>query len=101
MKTKSKKISERVWHGEQSWCFERIEEVGGHRLRTKIRHNAYDFQSYARIDRWDGAEWKTLHTIPGQSLKLYPYVVRETPNVAKVFESDATELMRVALAVLS
>lgn len=97
---KSEIISERVWLGDQSWCFQRVFKLQAHRLRIDIRHNAYDFQSHARIERWDGTRWQVIHSIPGQALKLYSYVNREPPKVAEVFEKDAQEMLRVAREVL-
>jgi hypothetical protein len=94
------KISERVWNESQSWWFERIEIVGRDRLRTTIRHNAYAEQSYAKIERWDGAGWQTVHRIPGSQIKITACYTQRTIDAEKHFAADAAELLRVAAAVI-
>ena len=56
-------ISERIWSADQSWNYERVHSTeDGQRLRTTIRRNAYDNQSYGKVERWDGAKWQIVLT---------------------------------------
>jgi len=59
-----KLISERVWNQDQSWEYEHVFNLndGDHIMRTTIRRNAYDAQSFGKVERWDGAEWKLVLT---------------------------------------
>jgi hypothetical protein len=46
-----------IYNSNQSWHYTEIRQydilgVGTPRLRANIRRNAYDFQSYARIEKW-------------------------------------------------
>ena len=38
--------------------------MNGHKLRIEIRRDGYKFQSWARLERWDGDKWRELATIP-------------------------------------
>ena len=50
----------RVWRADQSWHYEMVWEIDGHKLRTTVRRNAYDAQSSAKVDRWDGEKWQNV-----------------------------------------
>lgn len=98
---KAKLISERIWNADQSWYFERTVQVGVVKLKVKIRRNAYNDQSYARVERWNGEEWKIVVTAPitecqCQSLS---YVTRGV-NLAD-FEKDYTRLLTEAVKIVS
>ena len=53
-------ISERTWNANQSWNYEWLGKAGSHSVRVVIRRNAYDDQSFAKVDRFDGSAWKTI-----------------------------------------
>lgn len=61
-------ISERVYNQNQSWYFEHTvlvnEGTTSFKLRVAIRRNAYDNQSYAHVDMWNGNEWKRVLGVP-------------------------------------
>lgn len=94
-------ISDRTWQGQQSWNREVIESEAGHRLRLTVKVDSYDFQSYAKAERWDGMKWHEVHRIPGQEVKArttVSYVARSvSPNA---FTADIDELRRVAIAIV-
>jgi len=98
---KMKMLNERVWNSDQSWNLERVLSFGEHRLRLRIRHNAYDFQSYGRIERWNGDQWFVVHVIPGVSLKGKMSYTQRDITVKHFSQADIDELMTVAASVLS
>lgn len=93
-------ISDRTWRGQQSWNRERImQTASGTRLRFYIHCDAYDFQSYGKVELWDGTKWHQIHHIPGQRLDTkVSYVQRDVQPTA--FNADMLELRRVAFAVI-
>lgn len=93
-------ISDRTWNGEQSWIREVIEVMGTHKLRLKVRVNAYQFQSYARVQVWRDGKWSEIHTIPGEQIQTEASYV-ELDVKPERFDADLAELRRVAKAVLS
>lgn len=55
-----KTLDLRIWRGSQDWNYEELLELASpaappHRLRVVIHSDSYDRQSYARVERWDGA----------------------------------------------
>jgi hypothetical protein len=96
---KPKVISERTWQGQQSWNREVIEQVGERRVRYRVKVDSYDFQSSATAELWVGTEWKNIHRIPGQELRL-PISYVDRGIKAAHFGPVMVELRRVAEAVL-
>lgn len=103
-------IDFRAWRGKQSFELQAVVRTAdGTRYRLQIDRDAYDFQSSASIDRWDGDMWRTVHSIP------YAYMDGIVNGVSyvdggldrgdltqKQLQSlliDARELARVATAV--
>jgi len=68
-----------------------------HSLRIRIKLDPYAIQCYARIARWDGSQWNSLHEIH--------YAHMATPSCSKRgatnFNADRSELLRVAAEVLA
>ena len=65
----SANISNRHWYSEQSWYQEVVfKDINGVPLKAYVRHNAYEFQSYAELHRWDGTRWQLVHRIAGEEL---------------------------------
>lgn len=98
---KSNVISDRTWQGHQSWNREVIENIGGKRVRLTVKVDAYDFQSWAKAELWNGEKWNTIHHIPGQEIKSFgqvSYVSRSCDP--KVFDKDLNELRSVAKGVM-
>jgi hypothetical protein len=102
-KTKPKLMDRKCSKGQQSLNMTAIWTMGSHRLRVQRKRDAYDFQSYAMIERWDGTKWHNVASIPfgmmahgGQDI----YVSRSTarPNPSEL--EDETELLRLAALVL-
>jgi hypothetical protein len=92
-------------HG-QSWNFAHIVKGntgkgGVYKLRIRIRRNAYDAQSYALAEHWNGYKW---HEVVRQAIdrcecQSISYVSRGvTPEI---FKNDCKRLLDMALAVVS
>lgn len=93
-------ISERVWNEHQSWNFQRTVATRHGQLRTTIRRNAYDEQSWSKVERWDGSRWQEVVSIPIEflSCKSLSYVVNGITK--KEFAADAKFLQEEALKVV-
>lgn len=111
-------IRDEAWlsEGDQSWYREQVGEINGHKVRFKIRRNAYDAQSYARAEVWsqDRLEWSVVHSL--DSARMHSCANREgSYNVAEIcyvqktlspagqhlMAMDLDELEEVATAILS
>ena len=97
-------VQEDFRHTQQSWYYTKIVRVGKNDVfRTRIRRDAYDFQSYALIERWNGQEWKEVVNRPiAQTLcKAVVYVNEQlTAEQKGFFEFDADELLHLAIQVV-
>ena len=75
----------------------RLQLATDHKLRIMIKLDPYAIQCYARIARWDGSQWHSLHEIH--------YAHMATPSCSKRgatnFNADRSELLRVAAEVLA
>lgn len=97
---KHKVILEQLYNQDQSWNFIKIVEIQSHKLKIDIRRNAYDNQSHARIERWNGSEWKLVHHKPIMDCRcaIVSYVEK---NVEKrLFEIDADGLLNDAMKIV-
>lgn len=108
---KPKILSSRYWQGRQSWEYEELLEIAGHRLRVRIDSDAYDFQSSAVCERWDGNAWREVSRLAGQVMASRPgdssrqspvsYTARElSPPAQAAFEADRNQLVAEARMVL-
>jgi hypothetical protein len=93
-------IAEQCFEQNQSWMYTKVVDTNCGRLRVEIRRNAYDAQSYAKIDKWNGEIWNFVHSIPITSClcQSISYVME---NVTKEdFQADAMILISVALDIV-
>ncbi len=80
-----------------------VETSHDHRLRVRIRSNAYKFQSHALIERWSGEAWHEVYTLtPGtmqtrEGLYLVEVADRERPPL---FQADRDQLIARASEIL-
>lgn len=90
---------------QQDLLFTRIAETpDGRKFRTKIRRNAYDFQSTACVEVWTPNGWTQVVTLPGAHpvmADLPSYVTNDETkatlalkSVALMLEADAEEVAR-------
>jgi hypothetical protein len=96
----TKTISERVYQQNQSWYFERTVLIGGEKLKVEIRRNAYDDQSYGRVMKWDGNEWKQVVHSPIQLLQCRHISYVTSGVVASHFEKDFGQLFNEAAKII-
>jgi hypothetical protein len=100
-------VSEKLYNMNQSWNYKLIVVVGRgknkHKLRVDIRNNAYDFQSHAKISRWDGDKWYFVTSKPIEdcSCEAAVYVLRLDEHFdISIFRKDAIDLIEEAKAVV-
>lgn len=99
-------ISERCWLDDQSWYYELTLRYadprcgGSRRLRVSIRRNAFDTQSYAKVQQWDGAQWQNVCSrhISECECKSVSYVDRDVKP--EQFHEDATMLLNDAFLIV-
>ena len=74
--------------------------LGQHRIRVKIRRNAYDEQSYGVAESWHCSGWQQVVFRPVSLLncKSVSYQSREAPVV--LFDKDAQNFYNMAVEVL-
>lgn len=90
-------------NGKQSLEYRSIWTLGTHKLRIRRDRDAYEFQSSAVIERWNGEQWKQVESIHYSNMASCQsdcYVVRDAarPNPAEL--RDEQELLRLATLVL-
>jgi len=72
-----------------------------HRLKVDIRSNSYDFQSHARVKRWDGEQWQLVHSLHHKEMKTRHGMNSDfNPAGSNEFAEDRNELIRVAKAII-
>jgi hypothetical protein len=49
---------------QQGVQLQRVYAIGEHKIRTTVYVDSYEFQSYARAERWNGERWYEIATIP-------------------------------------
>lgn len=95
-----------AYNTDQSWNYQVHFLTGnGVMLRISIRRNAYDNQSHARVEAFDGAglKWNPLGSIPFETCacKTISYVQKQlTGSDMVLFEQDADRLLQMALVIL-
>lgn len=57
-----------IYNSDQSWFAVETVKFQGHLLRITVRRNAYDAQSFAKTERWDGERWQEVDRLPITSL---------------------------------
>lgn len=99
-------ISTRVYNQDQSWYFQRTAEIKArgnkkHTLRVNIRRNAYDNQSYAKVERWNGTEWKNVVNAPITECECKGIAYVDNGISARHFEKDSDRLVQEAESIVA
>lgn len=96
-----KTISKQCNKVEQDVFFQEVLKVRGQTIKVKIRSNPYDFQSHARVYRWDGNQWQLVHNILPTNMKT-PHGLSNGhhDDMEADFKADRDELLRVAKEIL-
>lgn len=94
---KPKIIDTMVWKGSQSWNYKRLIDLGGHRVKIFFKRDSYDFQCEAHADRWDGAKWHRVYSLPFSNTLFPGRVSAHQPKAATAldFESDYEKLVKL------
>ena len=73
------------------------------KLRIKIKSDSYKFQSFARVEKWDGDKWREVHSIH-HGIMLTPTGLSSRPRGEGLafshFRADRKELLRVAKGIV-
>lgn len=95
-----KTISTQTYNENQSWYHKRVVVVDERRFKVHIRRNAYDFQSFAKVELWNGSEWKGVYSEPitACACKSISYVQSGITDTA--FEEDFMRLLLVAAEIV-
>lgn len=86
-------------HSARSGTLTELWTVGDHRLRIRIHLDAYRFQSWAVIERWDGGRWQEVYRLDGRELQV-PEPLPLGPLDAAWFDDDRATLLAAAKDVL-
>ena len=104
MTTISKPISERVYNQDQSWYFERTVTVTNSdviiKLRVSIRRNAYNDQSYARVDQWTATGWERVIDAPIMECDCSAISYTDNKPATCLFKDDADRLLQEAIQIV-
>lgn len=88
--------------GQQSLDYRAIWMLGEHKLCVRRKRDAYDFQSSATVDRWDGEKWHRVDSIHFSRMNTGQgdsYVSKDArPNRSELLDEE--ELLRLAALVL-
>lgn len=79
--------------------------AGANKFRITIKSNAYDFQSFARVEVWSPVtfSWNELHSIPYAAMQTEKGLCYRSDKIALQpgnFAHDVVTLSRVAVAIM-
>lgn len=109
MKTEIMEILENLYNGRQSVVFEGICKITKEKINKKIRilikKDSYDFQSYAKIQYWDGSEWKHVTSLDWNKTKSKELFHNKNVDELTTLErshitSDKNELIKIAEEII-
>lgn len=86
--------------GGQAVRYETLWKVADHKLRVTVYSDSYVDQSYARIERWDGARWQEVADLASHERKTETKLYYNQSVSAALFTADEKELLRRALLIL-
>lgn len=101
---RAQEISERCWQGKQSWEYEliaRAQTAGAPiKLKVAIHRDFYDFQSHARVYKWDNDKWHLVN-----ELSIGECACQEVSSVDRdvqpqQFHADVEKLLTTALEIV-
>lgn len=101
--TKVKLLDQKISFGSQSVELVNLLALGDIKLRIKIKSDSYKFQSFARIERWDGTQWQEVASLHYGAMKTEAglcYKPNQSGRDFRNFEADYDELLKQAKAIL-
>ena len=78
----------------QSYTLTHILTVNGSVLRATVKRDFYDFQSYARVERFDGVQWHEVVSQPGEA------IVGDLPSTSLPEDKRRAGAEKVAAALI-
>ena len=96
---KNKQLAENTYHVNQSWYYDQIIQRENATFRVAIRRNAYDTQSSAKVERWDGEKWQWVYGEPITKCKCRNISYVDRTVTSTDFREDADRLFAVAFAI--
>lgn len=95
-------LSTKTWRGSQSLDAERIEVLAdGTRVRAVIHRDAYDNQSYARVQAWTTDNgWQTITSTPIGITLIHGHSYVEKAGWQDAAASDMADLIAEAAAFM-
>ena len=73
------------------------------KLRIKIKSDSHKFQSFARVEKWDGDKWREVHSIHHGIMSTPAGLIsrpRREGLAETHFKADRKELLRVAKGIV-
>lgn len=100
---KTKIINEALGRSYQDVTYTCLLSMGDHKLRVRINSNAYAFQSFAVIERWNGERWHNVASIHHSNMTTQSalcYMPASKPATIVDFKGDAEALIKLASNIL-
>lgn len=74
-----------------------------HKLRVTAEYDSHNCQSWAKVERWSGTEWREVYTLRGAGLKGWKERIAYTPGAVAegTFSADVAFLLERAEEVLN
>ena len=87
--------------GTQKAFYSRTFTTGAHTLRVTIHADDYQAQSTAKIELWNGTEWKHVTGLHSSKITTKPGYGHGPGSLpASHFAADESRMMEVALAIV-
>ncbi len=103
MKPPVKTIDTQLSKGQQDYIYTEILSWNSHKLRVSIKSDSYEFQSHAKIARWDGDKWHNVYSIPYSQMST-KHGVYYQDHVRKItvddFQDDRDKLIIMAKEIV-
>lgn len=96
-------LAPNCWNTNQSWNFTSHWHFADHKLRVRIRRNAYDDQSFAEVSKLDPTtgDWNILRSLPIRECVCSTISYIRKGVTAGDFAADEQALLRAARTLLS
>jgi len=98
------RVEHRLFKRDQSWCYEAMWALCGHKLRVMVTRNAYDQQSFCKVQSFDlqALEWKFLCDLPfNKDLACFKVSWTAEQPDQTLFEIDADIVIEKACRILN
>ena len=97
-----KTITKQIGNGRQKVTYTEIVQTDdGTKLRVEVASDSYQRQCHARVQRWDGEQWRFVHGIHFSNMKTETGLCYSGNVTDESFKADRDGLLQVAQAVLA